>query len=182
METRIAAENIPFRRCTYDARMEGDVVMGFYVFMRHGKAVPASVAGSDEERWLTEEGRKDVALVAKLIPFMPKVVYTSPLRRARETAEIIAQVRGGEVKVVEQLSPGMASCEAIEELGAEPETVFVGHAPSIELIVSCLIGGGAIKIKAGGFALVEAEELSRGQGELVELVTPRIARVLTGES
>ncbi len=156
--------------------------MGLYVFMRHGEAVPASVAGSDEDRWLTEEGRNDVAAMAKLIPFMPRVIYTSPLRRARETAEIVSRIRGGEVRVVEQLSPGTASCEALEELGPEPETVFVGHAPSIELIVSCIIGGGAIKIKAGGYALVEAEELARGQGELLELVTPRVAAVLQGRS
>ena len=154
--------------------------MALYVFMRHGRAVPASVAGSDEDRWLTGEGRNDVAAAAKLIPFMPRVIYTSPLRRARETAEIVSRIRGGEVRVVEQLSPGMASCEALEDLEPGPETVFIGHAPSIELIVSRLIGGGAVRIEAGGYALVEAEELSRGQGELVELVTPRVARLLHG--
>lgn len=154
--------------------------MALYVFMRHGRAVPASVAGSDEDRWLTDEGRNDVAAVAKLIPFMPRVIYSSPLRRARETAEIVSRIRGGEVRIVEQLGPGTASCEALGELGAEPESVFVGHAPSIEMIVSCIIGGGAVRLEPGGYALVEAEELSRGQGELLELVTPRIARLLTG--
>jgi len=151
--------------------------MPLYVFMRHGKAVPLSEAGSDEDRWLTEEGKRDVELVSKLIPFVPKKIYASPLRRAVETAEIVSKVVGGEVFVIEELRPGVATCESLERAGVEPDSVVIGHAPSIELIVSCIIGGGDVKIKAGGFALVEAEEIKRGGGTLLELITPRIARL-----
>ncbi len=152
--------------------------MPLYVFMRHGKAVRLSEAGSDEERWLTKEGKNDVKLVSALIPFRPKMIYTSPLRRARETAEIVSESIGGKVKVLDELRPGVATCESIKGLIEEGESVIIGHAPSIELIVSCIIGGGSIKIQAGGFALVETEEIERGIGTLLELVSPRVTKIL----
>ncbi len=153
--------------------------MAIYVFMRHGKAVSLSQAGDDEERWLTEEGKKNVEEMSKLIPIKPRFIYTSPLRRAVETAEIISKSLGGELKVIEELRPGIATCEALENVDIEAESVIIGHAPSIELIVSCIIGGGHIKIDAGGFAVVEAEEIKRGDGRLLELLSPRILRFLT---
>ncbi|ABM80132.1 phosphohistidine phosphatase, SixA [Hyperthermus butylicus DSM 5456] len=150
--------------------------MAVYIFMRHGEAVGVDVAGSDEERWLTERGREDVELVAMLLPVRPRVVYSSPLRRARETAEIVARLYGAKVTVAEQLEPGRFSVEALQELGPEPDSVLVGHAPSMWRVVSALIGGGDVVIPAGGAAIVEAEELERGMARLLELVTPRAAR------
>ena len=144
--------------------------------MRHGKAVKLSEAGSDEERWLTEEGKKDIKLTSNLIPFRPKIIYTSPLRRARETAKIVSDNIGGKIKILDELRPGVATCESIRDLVEESESIIIGHAPSIELIVSCIIGGGNIKIQAGGFALVETEEIERGMGTLLELISPRLIR------
>jgi phosphohistidine phosphatase len=146
------------------------------VFFRHGEAVPASEAGSDEERWLTEKGRRDVELVARLLPWSPSEVLTSPLRRARETAEIIASLCNVEVRVEERLAPGTFSFEALEEIDPGDGAVLVGHAPSMNNVVSALIGGGQVKIAAGGAAVVEAEAIARGAGVLRELITPDLAR------
>jgi phosphohistidine phosphatase len=146
------------------------------IFFRHGEAVPASEAGSDEDRWLTEKGRRDVEMVAKLLPWRPSIILTSPLRRARETAEIIASIHKVEVKVEERLAPGTFSFEALEEINPDDGTVLVGHAPSMPAVVSALIGGGQVKIASGGAALVETDAIARGAGVLRELITPDLAR------
>ena len=97
------------------------------------------------------------------------------MRRARETAEIIASIYSVPVRVEERLSPGVFSFEALEEIGVEDCWVLVGHAPSINAVVSALIGGGQVKIAAGGAAYVEAEAVERGAGVLRELITPSLA-------
>jgi len=145
------------------------------VFFRHGEAVSVGEAGSDEERWLTEKGRRDVEVVARLLPWRPSVVLTSPLRRARETAEIISSLYNVEVRIEERLAPSVFSFEALEEIDPADATVLVGHAPSINNVVSALIGGGQLKIAAGGAAVVEAEAIARGSGVLRELTTPALA-------
>jgi len=146
------------------------------VVMRHGRAVSADEAGGDENRWLTEEGRRDVELVARLLPPGVRVVYSSPLRRARETAEIVARVLGVGVVVVEELRPGRARCRGgLAEL-AKPGSLLVGHNPDLEEILCCLIGGGNVHLEAGAAAVVETERLAKGAGRLVELITPGLAR------
>ena len=146
-------------------------------FVRHGKAEEKKPGQSDEERRLTEEGRHDVELVSKMLPVARGAkVYTSPLVRARESAEIIARVLGGSIEILEALRPNTASLKALESIEISSDAVFVGHAPSLENIVSDLIGGGAIKLKAGGAACVDIGDerrLKRGVGVLVLLVQPQ---------
>ncbi len=149
-------------------------------FVRHGKAEEKKPGQSDEERRLTEEGRRDVELVAKVLPVQSGVrIYTSPLKRALETAEIIARIKGGEVKVYEGLRPEVASIDTVSDVDIEGDTVFVGHAPSIERIVSEVIGGGVIKLKAGAAACVDigsSSRLGKGVGVLFALIAPSILR------
>jgi len=119
------------------------------VLMRHGKAVSREVAGSDEERWLTEEGREDVRRVAKCLP-KPVVIYTSPLRRARETAQILSELTGAPVEVLESLAPGKLS---LKELPLRPGAVYVAHNPDLERLLEEL--GCSAKLSPGGAAVVD---------------------------
>lgn len=60
------------------------------LLVRHGDAVDRHVAGSDADRWLTEEGRRQVSAVGRALDEMGLVytrVLTSPLVRAVQTAE-----------------------------------------------------------------------------------------------
>lgn len=149
-------------------------------FMRHGKAEKKRPGIIDEDRRLTDEGRADVEYIARILPVRPSIIYSSPFRRARETAEIVAGVHGSELRIVEELAPGKASLEALKNLEITDNVLFVGHAPSIEEIVSELVGGGNIKLKAGAIAGIEVEVFEKGKGELVFLVTPQIARLILG--
>ncbi len=147
--------------------------------MRHGKAEPKKPGMGDSERRLTEAGREDVALVARLIPVKPEIVFTSPFKRAVETAEIVSRELGGvEVRVVWELEPERASLSSLRELNLLEcsSALLVGHAPSLEELTSTLIGGGRVKMSSGAAAGVELSDLDLGKGVLKFLITPEIAR------
>ncbi|MCE4602779.1 MAG: histidine phosphatase family protein [Desulfurococcales archaeon] len=99
--------------------------------MRHGRAEPE---GGDERR-LTSEGIREVEAAAMKLPFRPVVIYTSPLKRAVETAEIVARIHGSEVRVEEGLRPGVFSVEVFERLAGD-RVLLVGHNPSVSRVVS----------------------------------------------
>ena len=150
------------------------------IVIRHGRAVPKEQAGSDENRWLLPDAREEVRLVARLLPVKPSAVYTSPLRRARETAEIVAEETGAGLVVADELAPGRASCRSLGSLAA-PGAALVGHNPDLEELVSCLMGGGRVRLSAGSAAVLEhrgegGPRLARGEWRLVELITPALAR------
>jgi len=62
------------------------------IIMRHGEAGWHTI---DQQRELTEMGRRDVAAVAADIagsPFRPERIWCSPYTRARQTAAIVSEV------------------------------------------------------------------------------------------
>ena len=139
--------------------------------MRHGKAEPPGDK-PDEERKLTPEGRRQVSEVAKMIPFKPECIYSSPLARALETASILASELGVEsVEAIDHLRPGVFSVEALGELlkTCKGDLILVGHSPSIERVLTALIGGGNVKMKTSSLAIVLLEE---GRGTLLALLIP----------
>lgn len=143
---------------------------------RHGEAEEKKPSLPDELRRLTDKGRQDVELVARALPWRPSIVYTSPLLRAVETAKIIGGVYGVEVVVTEALRPESTSIDSIKSLELKDLAILVGHAPSIEKLVSELIGGGNIKLEAGAVACIELSDVCKGCGTLILLVTPRAIR------
>ncbi|MEB3861798.1 MAG: histidine phosphatase family protein [Desulfurococcales archaeon] len=131
--------------------------------MRHGRA--ESVGG--DERRLTSEGVREVEAVARMLPFKPVVVYTSPLRRAVETAEIVARIHGVEVRVEEGLRPGVFSVEVFNRLAGD-RVLMVGHNPSISRVASFLTRS-VVDLGTGWVAVLEGDA---GSWRLVSLVRP----------
>ena len=121
------------------------------MIMRHGKAVSAEVAGSDEERWLTEEGKRDVERAAKCLP-KPTAIFSSPLRRARETAEVLTKVFGVTYEVLEELAPKKFTLENLMKV-LKPGAIYVAHNPDVEELLRRL--GCEAKVSAGGAAVVD---------------------------
>ena len=148
-------------------------------FFRHGKAEPKGEGVSDEERKLTSEGRRDVEAVARLFPFKPSIIFTSPLRRAVETAEIVARalgLSGNAILVDERLRPGSPhGVEVLESMGLRGYEVLVGHNPWLLETVEELVGG-RIALPPGGAALVDVEAFKPGGGVLLALIIPQAAR------
>ena len=70
-------------------------------FLRHAIAHDADENTSDEQRALTDKGIAHTRHTARLIKALgvkPNRLYSSPLVRARETANIVAQLLGIEVE------------------------------------------------------------------------------------
>jgi len=146
--------------------------------MRHGRAEPKKPGKSDFERELTDAGRLEVSLVARLFPIKPSIIFTSPLKRAVQTAEEISRSLGGtEVKIDWSLEPERASISSLRRLDLLKygSAVVVGHAPSIEEIASSLIGGCRIKMPAGSALGLELDDLDLGMGLLKFFITPEVA-------
>ncbi len=123
------------------------------ILVRHAKAAPGS---PDELRALTGSGRKAASKLAeRLAERRPDAVVSSPLRRARETAEAIASAAGLEVVVDDRLAPG-ATVGGIRAVvaGRGATVVAVGHQPDCSEIAHALTGR-EIAFPAAGFAELE---------------------------
>ena len=155
-------------------------------FLRHGIAEePAEWTGSDFDRPLTRAGRVRMEREAKAIEDLQlelDVIVTSPLVRARETAEIVAErleMRGDLVED-ERLAEGFDA----ERLGAilrdhsdAKSIMLVGHEPDMSAVIGHAIGDGRVELKKGAVACVEFADATSPRGELLWLAPPRI---LTG--
>jgi phosphohistidine phosphatase len=149
-------------------------------FLRHGKADRSQWDGDDDARPLTAEGEEAMRREAKALRALglaPDVIVTSPLARARRTAELAADGLGmsGRVVVDDRLAPGF-DVPRLEQVlaahGPAREVMVVGHEPDFSATVAELIGGGDIVMKKGGLARVDVTAPVAGGGELVWLLTP----------
>ena len=122
------------------------------LLIRHGQAVDEAPGLGDAGRWLTAKGRKVSRKVARWVAKSdkrrPATIWTSPLVRAVQTAEILAAEVGykGELRCLAQLSPGHDPGDLIKLLGAETHEgplALVGHEPSLSLIANALLTMGA---------------------------------------
>src|SRR5205823_10691467 len=80
-------------------------------FLRHGEADWPDWDKPDDERPLTERGRKEMKRVVKFLQrlkFSADAILTSPLPRASQTAEIVAGRLGIELKTETALAHGFS--------------------------------------------------------------------------
>jgi phosphohistidine phosphatase len=128
------------------------------ILVRHAKAAEGE---PDELRPLTPEGRDQARAVATQLRgqgVRPGAVLTSPLLRARETAELIAQELGAEVVSDERLRPGANADAVVEAVAGRGETVVVvGHQPDCSHITAALTGGPEPDFAPAGAFTVELE-------------------------
>jgi phosphohistidine phosphatase len=108
---------------------------------RHAEAAPGD---PDELRELTTEGRhqaRDLGRRLAALPEPPTVVLTSPLARARQTAEAITEATGARLLVEPRLAPGATADALLEALtGAAAPVATVGHQPDCSEIALALTG------------------------------------------
>lgn len=120
------------------------------LLMRHGEAVddgPPSLG--DDGRWLTGKGRVQTRAVATELAVKagPLAMWTSPLVRAVQTAEIVAGVCGltDQVRVQEALSTRGSPREVLRAIGQHTgpaPLILVGHEPGLSLLAQELLGAG----------------------------------------
>ena len=151
--------------------------------LRHGIAADLGPPGSgDAGRPLTKDGiakMKAEARGLRQLGIVLDVLLSSPLVRARETAEIVAQELDITVQLTDLLAPGCDTDRLFELLDKHRDAkrvMIVGHEPDFSMMIGALTGGSQVALKKGGLGRVDLDRLEDGAGTLVWLLPPRVLR------
>jgi phosphohistidine phosphatase len=141
----------------------------------------------DDKRPLTERGIsrfKDSVKGLEVLDVELDEIFTSPLVRAKQTADLLAAVKGKpSVKLLDALAPGHTPGSVLAQLAKTAKRrriALVGHEPGLGELAAHLIGAGrALPFKKGGVCRIDVESLtSRRAGALAWFVTPKVLRKL----
>ena len=115
--------------------------------VRHGDAVPEEDAGSDRDRWLSSRGREAVRVLGRLLrdqKVEPEAIVSSPLPRAVQTAELLANAfdHFGTIVTLRCLEPGAHPRAAVNQIMAAggSSVLVVSHEPTISGLGATLLG------------------------------------------
>lgn len=161
--------------------------MELYI-LRHGIAAEKGDPKypKDEDRPLTEEGQKKTLKVARRMKELGlgfDLILSSPLARARQTAEIAASVLGckNKLKFTTHLAPEGNKKTLLREIGRRRSVLLVGHEPYLSELISTFLSGTAglrIELKKAGLCKLAVNRLRYGRCATLEwLATPKL---LTG--
>jgi phosphohistidine phosphatase len=155
--------------------------------LRHGIAADVGPKGSgDAGRPLTEEGiarMREAAHGLQRLGLQLDMLLSSPLVRARQTAEIIGQALNIEPQLAAALAPGCGLAQLRDLLGQHrgaQRVMIVGHEPDFSELTGALTGGSRVQFKKGGLARVDAVVAEQGAGVLAWLLAPRVLRMIGG--
>jgi len=133
------------------------------LLIRHATANAHGMAGGDFLRNLIEKGQEQshrVGLFLKKHDLIPDVLLTSPVLRAKETAEILAE-EGCPKPIVEPwLACGMCPEVALQELsayGSFKRVAIVGHEPDFSALVEHILGAEAYSIRVKKTSVISLE-------------------------
>jgi phosphohistidine phosphatase len=115
--------------------------------VRHAAAIEGTAEVPEEQRYLTPKGRAFIRKTARTMlkkGMEPCLILTSPLVRAIQTADILAEALSYIVPVIvtDELSPGFdvgALQRLLKEFQQVDELVIVGHEPDLSGVVSSLL-------------------------------------------
>lgn len=157
--------------------------------MRHGIAAARGDPNfpDDAQRPLTAEGKKKLRAIAKglfRLGLDVDAIITSPLARASETAEIVAEVFGPDIRVETSdfLRPGgslQALLTSLSKRNNHRSVLVVGHEPDLSEGVAKLIGNtrASFQFKKGGCCRIDFDNFPpRPPGKLIWWLTPRVMR------
>jgi phosphohistidine phosphatase len=130
----------------------------------------------DAERRLTGKGKRDlrrVLRVAKKAGVRPELILTGPLLRAKETAEIAAEVlECGKILETENLLPAADASKLPDELRKlrEKSVLLAGHEPNLSSVLAKLLGAPVrVRLRKSALAKVALGEV----GALEWLFSPK---------
>ena len=148
-------------------------------FLRHGEADWPGWTKPDDERPLTDFGRREVRQLGKFLKRLkvkPNLIVTSPLPRALQTGEAAAEQLKTKLRQDEALEPGFGITElrSVLKRHHSKALMLVGHEPDFSSVISALTGA-SLKLSKAGVALVDfAPETEKGR--LLWLFPPKFAR------
>ena len=154
-------------------------------FLRHTDAIPAERPDLDDERPLSPKGHKQAASIAEFLSEIDvkfDTVFTSPLLRAKETAQCVVAVTNDKTwvktEIVEELRNETSQADFskwLRSLTDENHVLLVGHNPSISERVSHLLGvahADAFSMPKGGLACLKTSDCKTASLEF--FVSPKM--------
>jgi phosphohistidine phosphatase len=153
--------------------------------IRHGIAEERGDAWPDDaKRPLSEDGierfQRSARGLARLDVWID-VVLTSPLVRARQTADIVASAFDPRPSIItiESLAPGGSYASLLTDLekhGRKTRIALVGHEPGIGELGARLIGSRhSFEFKKGAVCRIDVDEIPPvGPGDLRWFLTPKV--------
>lgn len=116
--------------------------------IRHAAAIDETLELHDPMRHLTREGRGQATSLGDRLRWhdcTPTQIWTSPLVRAVQTAELVTAALASScpVEVMPALTPGEPTrtvLAAIQALPAEAVVLVVGHEPELSALGALLVG------------------------------------------
>jgi len=157
--------------------------------VRHAIAAERGDAWPDDtKRPLTARGInrfKDQLGGLKWLDAAIDEIFSSPLVRAKQTADLLASAVDGHpgVKILDPLAPGHPASVVMAQLAKvakRQRIALVGHEPDLGHLAAHLIGAGRpLAFKKGGICRIDIGKISaRSTGSLVWFVTPKVLRKL----
>jgi phosphohistidine phosphatase len=155
--------------------------------VRHGIAADRGDEWPDDtKRPLTPKGMtrmRQIGRALRRLEIVVDVVLTSPLVRAKQTAEILVEGLKPTpmLVVVPALAPGTSpahTAEALAEFRKARRLALVGHEPGIGELAAWLVGATTpVPFKKGGICRIDVASFPpSGSGQLIWLATPAMLR------
>ncbi|NUM80151.1 phosphohistidine phosphatase SixA [bacterium] len=163
--------------------------MNIYL-LRHGIAADLGLGiKSDFERPLTEEGIKEMRMEAKGMKNLGiqfTKILTSPLFRAKQTAEIVAEVLDCKNKLQECKALAIPASRShllddLKRFTSGDDILLVGHEPEMGYLAGFFIGNLKLRLpfKKGSLCKIEVSNLQHSPiGELRWFLTPKQLKLL----
>ena len=149
-------------------------------FLRHADA--EDFVDSDFARKLTPKGHDQAERVGKFCKqngIKPEVFLTSPLVRARQTADIVGKKTGVTPVIADWLACGMTPAtltEKLQPISTKSSVLLVGHEPDLSTAVSYLLGLPEpvnFPIRKASLTAIDAPWLDQGSGSLEFTLPPK---------
>lgn len=141
------------------------------IFFRHGIAENKKLSDTDRDdflRNLTKEGKSETEMVVKKCKRLLKdvdVIYSSPLSRAVETAEIIFKKhKKAKFEILSSLDSFATADDFLndlENMETEKTYCFVGHEPNLTKYIAAVLNSAAsnIALEKSGIVILEGDQL-----------------------
>jgi phosphohistidine phosphatase len=157
--------------------------MNLYL-LRHAEAEDASSTGKDADRSLSAKGREVMKVVGAAFARVaePAEIFHSPLRRARETAELVgAALPKARLVEVPWLTPESDPRIAFDEIRARRgDLLWVGHQPHLGRALGYALTGSDdadLPMKKASIARISfSGSHASAPGSLKWLISPRLAQ------
>lgn len=154
------------------------------LILRHGEAGRRSPSPGDSKRALTDGGKQEIADLSnglKSLEVKLDNIFSSPLLRAKQTAEIVAKSLKykGKIEELDSLKPEGSKLEfylSLSKLKQDAVVLVVGHEPYLSEVIGEAISqsGCRINLKKAGLARIKViSTLPKIKGELRWLLTPK---------